>query len=80
MDSDEQDFIYIKIRNESLYLHKASNMFTTDIKQARKYKTFKNAQKWVDNISNGQSDYFKRFKGLEFVILLAREGEMGNGQ
>jgi predicted Zn-dependent protease len=61
----------IKIKNKPLFLHKSSNMFTTNVKQARKYKTEKNAKKWIDSrdTANGEyNEYNYRFNGLEFII------------
>lgn len=60
----------IKIKSLPLFLHKSSNMFTTDVKQSRKYKTHKGAQKWIDNITcdDGYDEYKFRFSGLEFIL------------
>lgn len=60
----------IKIKSLPLFLHKSSNMFTTDVKQARRYKSYKGAQKWIDNITcyDGHDEYKFRFSGLEFIL------------
>lgn len=57
----------IKISGQNLYLHKSSNMFTTDINQARKYKTRRNAEKWIQSRFE-DNEYNERFKGLEFLV------------
>lgn len=57
----------IKISGQNLFLHKTSNMFTTDIKQARVYKTRRNAENWICNRFE-DNEYNKRFSGLEFLV------------
>jgi len=58
----------IKVKNQNLYLHKSSNMFTTDIKQSRKYVNSKNARKWIDHRKDNNDEYNNRFSDLEFIL------------
>ena len=57
----------IKISGQNLFLHKSSNMFTTDIKQARIYKTRKGAENWISDRFE-DNEYNKRFSDLEFLV------------
>ena len=69
LDFTENGAVFrIAIRNKRLYLHKSSNMFTTDYRQAREYKNYKNAVKWIQSrlVDN---DYNRRFSGLELQII-----------
>lgn len=60
----------IKIKNQPLFLHKSSNMFTTDVRQARKYKTDKAAEKWISEMTSPEyNEYRFRFNGLKFIIV-----------
>lgn len=58
----------IRIKDQLLYLHKSSNMFTTDRNQARRYKTYTGAENWI-KMRNEINDYNVRFIGLEFIIV-----------
>ena len=58
----------IKTKGQNLYLHKSSNMFTTDIEQSRKYVNSRNAEKWIDYRKNNDDEYNNRFSDLEFVL------------
>jgi hypothetical protein len=61
----------IKVKDKPLFLHKTSNMFTTDVNQSRKYKTYKNAEKWIASRSTSDGEYNEynyRFNGLNFII------------
>ena len=64
----------IKIKGLPLFLHKSSNMFTTDVRQARKYKKEHSAKEWIDNITDNieYNEYKFRFSGLNFVITQIR--------
>ena len=65
---EEGTIFRIAIHGERLYLHKSSNMFTTDYRQAREYKNYKNAVKWIESrmINN---EYNMRFRGLKLEIV-----------
>jgi hypothetical protein len=62
----------IKISGQNLFLHKSSNMFTTDIKQTRRYKTRQNAEKWI-SMRFENNEYNKRFSDLEFLVWIDEE-------
>jgi len=62
----------IKISGQNLFLHKSSNMFTTDTKQARRYKTRQNAEKWI-SMRFEDNEYNKRFSDLEFLVWIEEE-------
>jgi len=64
----------IRTQDKQLYLHKSSNMFTTDKRQAREYKNLGNAEKWI-GARKVDNKYNNRFKGLKLEILLESEGE-----
>jgi len=61
----------IKIKGLPLFLHKSSNMFTTDVKQARKYIMYDSAKEWIESRSTDSGEYNEynyRFSGIEFII------------
>ena len=66
--TEEGTVFRIQIRSKRLYLHKSSNMFTTDYKQARNYKNYKNAVKWIES-RMVDNEYNHRFSGLELQIV-----------
>lgn len=70
----------IKVKSLPLFLHKSSNMFTTDVRQARRYKTSLGAKKWIEDKScaDKSDDYNFRFSGLEFVLVGEDDGDIEN--
>jgi len=75
LNNDRFKFI-VKIKGLPLFLHKTSNMFTTDIKQARKYIKNNSAKKWIQNKDDSSGEYNEynfRFSGIEFIIVRIEE-------
>lgn len=66
-------FFVIKVIGTPLYLHKSSNMFTTDFNQCRKYKTMNHAYNWIAS-RKVENDYNKKFSGMNFQVSYIREG------
>jgi len=64
----------ITTQDKQLYLHKSSNMFTTDNRQAREYINLGNAEKWIE-ARKVDNEYNNRFKGLKLDILVESEEE-----
>jgi len=67
----KEHLFIIKIKGKPLFLHKSSNMFTTDVKQARKYINYSSAEKWIESRSTDSEEYNEynyRFSGIEFII------------
>lgn len=66
MSFDKVSYI-IQVKGQNLFLHKTSNMFTTDIAQARIYLVRANARHWIESRQE-DNEYNKRFAEFEFEI------------